>query len=379
MKIYIEASSLYGQQSGVGRYNETLFNELVKIRSEDQFVFFNFQRPNSVVKFNIANSKNIKTKHIRWFPGRVFSFLMRRGLSLPMELFGIRGADVVVFPNFISWASITQQKRISIVHDVAFLKYPNFVEKKNLKYLKTQLLKSIRRSSKVIAVSDFTKSEVIKKFHIEDGLVDVVYTSADRSFFYKRPKNEIARILLKHNLPPKYLLFVGNVEPRKNIVNLLKAYAESFEKYQIPLVVVGAKGWRDSDIKDLASTIIEQGKPIYFTGFVEDNDLPALYSGAEIFLFPSLYEGFGIPVLEAMLCECPVIASNVSSLPEITNGAALLVNPKDASSIRLGIESFLKNENLKKKYSKNGLARARSFSAFDNAKKFSKIIDSVLN
>src|SRR5579862_4699167 len=375
MKIYIEAGSFYGQRSGVGRFGISLVQELTKLRPKDDFVLFSFLRPGRHVAIDFKELKNQRVKYIRWFPGRLFSLMMRLGISLPLEIFGLEEADVVIFPNFISWASASQKRRVAVVHDLSFLYYPNFINSKNLRYLNVQLTKSIRRSAKIVAVSEATKDDLIKNYGVGSDKISVVHNSIDHSIFNPMAAKKTFAVKKRFGIPEKYILFAGNIEPRKNIVGLLTAYAETFSQHRLPLVLVGGKGWKDEQIEITLKKYSDL--PIIRLGFVQDSDLAPIYAGASVFVFPSFYEGFGIPPLEAMACGCPVICSGVSSLPEIVGDAALLVDPRNNQEISEAIIKLVNNRKLQEKLIKSGYVQSRKFTWGNSALKFSKIIDEL--
>jgi glycosyltransferase involved in cell wall biosynthesis len=375
MKIYVEASSFYGNRSGVGRYGFMLTRELVKIRQQDTFTLFGFLRPGRNLPLDAGFPSNAKQKFIRTLPGRVFSLLMRNGIALPLELFGLREADLLIFPNFISWSSFTNKPRVCIVHDVAFLYYPEFIQKKNLAYLKTQLSKSLERSTSIIAVSEATKSDLIKHFNVPADKITVIHNAVDHDLFNPGAVRATKKTLEKFSLPNRYLLFVGNIEPRKNLSGLLQAYQQSYATHHLPLVIVGAKGWNDDNIHKQFGEL--KDLPIYRTDFVSDKDLAALYAGAEAFIYPSFYEGFGIPVLEAMASGCPVICSNISSFPEVVGEAALAVSPDNIDEIAQAITLLTYDLKLRKKLIKRGIERAKLFTWQESARRLSNVINEM--
>ena len=374
-RIYIEASSFYGKRSGVGRYGLCVAEALFGLRPADHFTLFSFLRPGRKLHVDFDLPSNTRRKYIRWFPGRAFSLLMRKGISLPLELFGAWRADVVIFPNFIAWASITRKKRISVVHDIAFEFYPQYIQAKNLAYLKTQLSKSLRRSDRIVAVSEATKRDIVEHYQIPESKISVVYNAVDTDHFNPTASERTSVVLQARHIPEKYVLFVGNVEPRKNVEGLLQAYAESYPSHGLALVIAGSKGWNDHGIKQRLHKL--KNLPIYRTGFVDDDELAALYAGAVAFVYPSFYEGFGIPCLEAMACGCPVITSNTSSLPEIVGSAGLLIDPNDTAAITKAIIRVSSDVKLRNKLTEAGLKQAMKFTWQESAKQLSNVIDSL--
>ncbi len=377
-RIYVEASSFYGNRSGVGRYGLEVTKALMKHRPADNFTLFNFLRPGRHMDIDFDIPLNARIKHIRWFPGRAFSLLMRKGISLPMEFFGIMRADLVIFPNFIAWPSLFHSKRISVVHDVAFLFFPQYIQAKNLAFLKKQLAKSLRRSDKVIAVSEATKQDLITHYQVPEDKLAVVHNAVDHAVFQPSAKLRADEVRKKFDIPENYLLFVGNIEPRKNLLGLLKAYSRSFDSHHAALVIVGGGkwSWNNSDFQDELAKLSRL--PIYRTGFISDDDMAALYAGALAFVYPSFYEGFGIPCLEAMACGCPVVCSNLSSFPEIVGEAAMQVDPNSIDDIASAIINVTSDANLREKLAGLGEKQAAKFSWEASAKQLTDVIDSVL-
>jgi glycosyltransferase involved in cell wall biosynthesis len=208
----------------------------------------------------------------------------------------------------------------------------------------------------VIADSKSTKNDLMKIYNLSESRITVIYPGI--SDLYKvQSKKEIDRVKKKYNLPDKYLLSLGTQEPRKNIQRLV----EAAEGTDLPLIIVGKHGW---------------GQKTSSLGYVPESDLPGLYAGASVFVYPSLYEGFGFPVLEAMACGTPVVTSNVSSLPEVGGTAAVLVDPENIHSIRVGIKQALSEE---KSRSQAGLRQAKKFNWSQAAQQVLEVYEKIAN
>lgn len=222
---------------------------------------------------------------------------------------------------------------------------------------------AIKRSEKVIAVSESTKKDLIDFFKIKPEKIEVVLEAAHSQYRLIGDKEKIKEVLFKYKLPQDFILFVGTLEPRKNLVKLIEAYKKIIDAglNNYKLALVGKKGWYYEEIfkkvKDL-----ELEKDVIFLGYVPDEDVPYLYNTAVCFIYPSLYEGFGLPVLEAMTCGCPVITSNNSSLPEVAGEAGILINEQSAEDMSEALKKVLSDSILREKMREDGLKQAEKFS-----------------
>ena len=198
--------------------------------------------------------------------------------------------------------------------------------------------------------------------NVKPEKIHVIYPGIDEGFSSSLiGSDEVARVKKEYNLPDKYILFVGQVQPRKNLTRLIKSFAALEGKYpDTKLVIVGKKGWMYDEIYSLVKELGIADR-IMFTGFIHDSDLPAVYKAAMVFAFPSLYEGFGFPLVEAMKCGIPVVTSATSSLAEVAEDAALLVDPTSEKEISEALDAYLSNPNLRDDYSQRGKMRANSF------------------
>jgi len=249
------------------------------------------------------------------------------------------------------------------LHDAGPWRYPDTLTLHGRLYFRILLARGLRNCTRIITVSEHARSE-IKHFLGERYLAKVVVIpEAARSEFVQTCSTTFKRkVRERYQLPERYLLTVSTVEPRKNLVTLLQAYLQLKQRIGSscpPLIIVGRKGWNCNDI---LSYMAELEGLVRFPGHVSDADLVALYQMATCLVFPSLYEGFGLPVLEAMSTGCPVITSNMSSLPEVAGQAGLLVDPLSASDIAQAIQTVLENEALRTQLIEDGRKQASRFS-----------------
>ena len=245
------------------------------------------------------------------------------------------------------------------VHDLSFLSYPQSFPALNRVYLRMFTRLSVRRARRIIAVSESTKRDLIRYYDVSPAKVDVVHNGVD-SDFRPMPTAQVADFRRRRELPDRFILFVGTLEPRKNVTHLIEAYAR-LPRPRPPLLLLGGKGWLYDEIFSRVEMLNLQGD-VNFVGYVPTEELPLWYSAATLFVYPSLYEGFGLPPLEAMACGTPVVVSDASSLPEVVGQAGLLVDPASNEALTEAMEQVLARPDLQKQLAAAGLARARGFS-----------------
>jgi len=265
---------------------------------------------------------------------------------------------------------IKAKKRITTIHDVNHLTTMNkmtFLKKIYSKYLYTN---AIKRSKKIITVSNFSKNEIVKYTKAKIYDIAVIYCGVNECFSVCEPKEIV--------LPEKYILFVGNVKPHKNLKTLLEAYGHLDKELQhkYKLVILGKKSGFITPDRGVFEFIEKKAltKSVFFTGYIEDDVVPFVYKNAQIFVFPSLYEGFGLPLIEAMTVGVPVLSSNAASLPEIGGEAVLYFNPKSSEELKVKIELLLLDHALQDEYINKGFKRVKSFSWKKSAEKHISLI-----
>ncbi|HVS88018.1 MAG TPA: glycosyltransferase family 1 protein [Candidatus Acidoferrum sp.] len=235
-------------------------------------------------------------------------------------------------------------------------------------YFHTMIPAMVRRSDAVITISESTKRDLLALLKAKEEKISVVHLGVDARFQPLKDEGQLAKIRQKYSLPREFILFVGLIEPRKNLETLVDAYLAASISGQFDLVLAGSMGWGYSGLmQKIANSHV--GSRIRMPGYVADADLPALYSLATVFVYPSLYEGFGLPVLEAMACGAPVITSCVSSLPEVAGDAAVLIDPSDAGALTLALQQVLRDSQLRKSLSQRARQRAQLFTWEQTAQK----------
>jgi glycosyltransferase involved in cell wall biosynthesis len=245
------------------------------------------------------------------------------------------------------------------IHDLSFLFYPqNFQLLKRL-YLQFFTRHSVRRARRVIAISENTKRDVVQQYGIPADKVDLIYYGLD-PIFRPLPSDQVDRFRAERRLPERFMLFVGTLEPRKNVVRLVEAYAQLPRERPL-LLLVGGKGWLYDDIFARVEDLDLSGE-VRFVGYVPAEELPWWYNAADLFVYPSLYEGFGLPPLEAMACGTPVVSSKVSSLPEVVGSGGLLVDPTDTEALASAMKRMVTDRETHDSTRAAGLAQAQTFS-----------------
>jgi alpha-1,3-rhamnosyl/mannosyltransferase len=335
LTIAIDAREMAGQIAGKGRYVVELVKALAEIDSTNSYFLYS----KGPIATDFSLPKNFKVVRIGGLPG-----LRQLWLAIDAKK---RGCDVLLSPTGYLPVIFSLIPSIVTIHDLAIFTTPE--AKPALKtFLSERLLlkTAVRRAKKIMAVSQSTKNDLVKLFQIPADKVTVTPLGYDRNKYNLKPSGDQA-ILDQYQLAKDYLLFIGTLEPRKNIEGIIKAYSQLPTELQgrHKLVIAGKKGWYyDSIFQNVESLGLTDS--VQFLGRVPDEHLPALYRQAKLFIFPSYYEGFGLPVLEALACGTPVVSSHNSSLPEVVGDCGRLVDPRQPDQISQAIGELLRNQKL---------------------------------
>jgi len=280
----------------------------------------------------------------------------------------IGDCDVVHFPEPYPFRS-RGGRIIVTVHDVSFALMPEMFTRDTISLFRKQMEVVVRRADEIIAVSERTKSDLLDLYGLDDGKIHVVLHGVEDSFKPIKELDRLEEVRMEYGLPEKFVLHVGTLEPRKNHLRLLQAYRLMCEKYtgEYHLVICGKRGWLYDDVFEMADSPALKGK-VVFTGYVRDEELPCIYNLAAAVVYPSLYEGFGLPIIEAMACGRPVLTSDRGAMAEAAEDAALLVNPEDVDEMAIGLHRLLHDETLRENLVKAGIRRAARFTWEDTAR-----------
>lgn len=367
MKIRIELSSLASKhQSGVAQYTRMLTEALsatedISMRGH-YFDFLKRQPKPSLKSTPVAMEPNTL------IPLRVYAKLQSYGIAPAFDFFR-KSVDLTIFPNFATWPTVTSKKRATVVHDLTYMYFPEATEEKNLAHLRRVVPRSIKKADFIITVSESVKKELVKEFNLNPDRCVTTPIPPDDIFFTEVAPSAIVSVKEKYTIPAdkKYIYFIGNLEPRKNLSALIRAYCALPEEIKEAhcLVLAGGKGWKTEETEATLTAAQAAGESIHHIGFIDQEDSPALYQGASLFVMPSLYEGFGIPVLEAMAGGTPVVAADIPVLREVGMNAAHYANTADTVQFAREIQNALETTHSKQDLQEN----ARRYSWVDNIDK----------
>lgn len=356
MRVAIDIQGLLRQKTGVGHALYDLTEALAALDAPDEFTAFYFSRRRIGLPFC---HERFRERRVAFPPGRLLSLMWKR-LSFPSVDSFLDGADVYHFPDFVA-RPVRRGKVIVTVHDLSFVRLPETVEPKNRAFLGRNVPRSLERADAVIAVSDFTRRELEDVFPQARGKVRVIHHGVRRLFTSPpRPRRTDDAV---PGVPGRFVLAVGTVEPRKNLAVLLDAMDIVRNRPGLAntrLVVVGRRGWLAGGLEERLAAEQHAGHLVQL-GYVTDEALRDLYHSAAALAFPTRYEGFGLPALEAMACGLPVLCSNTASLPEVVGDSALLVEEPTPGSFADALVRVLTDEALAAGLRERGLARAATF------------------
>jgi glycosyltransferase involved in cell wall biosynthesis len=354
MRIGIDYTAAARQGGGIGRYSRELVGALLALDSPHRYTLFAATGRLETRALQPAGTARLRTVPLtdEWL-ARIWH---RARLPLPIE--AITGPLHLFYsPDFVLPPTLPRTRTLLTVHDLSFLRFPHHYVPKLSRYLSRVVPRSVARADRVLADSEATRADLVELLAVPPEKVEVLYSGVAPHFRPEPEPGERERLQSRYRVGEQpYILSVGTLQPRKNYLRLIHAFAGM--RSGMTLVIAGGKGWLYEEILDEAKKHEER---VRILGFVEETDLPALYRGASLFAFPSLYEGFGLPVLEAMACAVPVVCSNASSLPEVTADAALLVEPRDEAALTAAMRRALHDESLRREMIARGLERAAYF------------------
>lgn len=369
VRIGIDYTSAVHQGAGIGRLTRNVVQALARIDQQNEYVLL-VQGRDLPHPFPAPPGMEFTRNRASGIPNSNFSEVRTRiserwwtriwhRLRLPVVVERVVGPlRVFHSPDFALPPLRKSTRAIVTVHDLSFMRLPQCFEPSLLQYLTASVPRAVRRADWVLADSDSTRHDLVELLDVPENRISVLYPGVEPRFCPMTDTEELARVRHKYGLPARFILSVGTLQPRKNYATLVEAFSQITDA-DLGLVIVGQRGWLYDDLLALAR---EKGLGrVHFPGFVEDSDLPAFYNLAEVFVLPSLYEGFGIPPLEAMACGTPVITADNSSFPEVVGDAGLLVDAPDVQALVSGLRRLLTDSALRQDMTAKGLRRAMRF------------------
>jgi glycosyltransferase involved in cell wall biosynthesis len=354
--ITLDISAAVHRRAGLGRYAESLTRALVAADPHRYALFYNRER--GIEPLEGLEQLPTHTVALGYKPWRMLVWMGQ----LARVPFNRLVPDATLFhATEHLLMPLRGVPSVLTVHDLIFRHLPEHHKTLNRWYLNWTMPLYCRRADQIIAISHATQRDLIAAYDVPPEKITVIHEAADPRF-RPQPPEAVEAVRTRYGLPERYLLSVGTIEPRKNLTRLLEAFeALHAEGLTDALVVVGGRGWLYDDFFARLERSPAR-EAVLFPGYVPDADLPPIYAGAQALAFPSLYEGFGLPVLEAMACGAPVVCSNTSSLPEVAGDAALLFDPHDVTAITQALHRLLSDDTLHADLQQRGLDRAATFS-----------------
>jgi len=375
MKIAIDTIPLLSPLTGVGHYAYQISKALRKIDCIHEYIYFYGYYSQQLLPPGTIQDSFYRLKEVvRKIP---VLGTAARNLKDWTNIFSSRIFDLYFEPNFIP-LRIPAQHIVATVPDFSFALFPEWHTKDKVQYYKKHFWKKIKEADRVIVISDFIRNQAIHQFGFPEEQLITIRLGVARDMFRIYPQQDLLPIKEHYRLPENFILFVGSIEPRKNLKNLLKAYLELKApiRKEFKIVLAGCKGWENDEVMNLLRELKED---VFYTGYIPEDELGKFYNLARLFIYPSFYEGFGLPPLEAMACGCPVVVSNAASLPEVCGDAAYYVNPQDVRSIAEGMERVLADEGLRKSLVSKGLERIKQFSWEKSAAEHLRVFEEVFS
>ncbi|MFZ5918584.1 MAG: glycosyltransferase family 4 protein [Chloroflexota bacterium] len=370
MRIGIDFTAAARQGGGIGRLTRNIVGALAAIDHENDYRLFvaagrgrdaEWQVGSLGAAFQGAGQPNFRLRNVPLSDHALAVAWHRLRLPLMVELF-VGPVHLFHSPDF-TLPPVLGARTLVTVHDLSFLRLPACFPDGLRRYLEAAVPRAVRRAHHVIADSHHTRRDLIQLLDIPAEKISVIHAGVEPRFHPMTGRDALEAVRRRYNLPQRFILSVGTVQPRKNYARLIEAFALSSSHFSTghwDLVIAGGRGWLYEQLFERVEQLGLKDR-VHWVGFVDDADLPALYNLTELFVFPSLYEGFGLPPLEAMACGVPVICSDVSSLPEVAAQAALMVDPLDVEGLAAAMQQGLEDQALRAALVARGLQRAATF------------------
>ncbi len=354
MKISIDIRALRATRTGIGRYLVKMLEALAGCDTVNEYILF-YNSLKGQMPDDIPAVDNFRTARIR-MPNKLLNVFWAFTPVPPVESF-VGPVHIFHSPNF-QLAPARRAASVLTVHDLVFYLHPEMAIPSSVRHYKPRIHHYFKRADMVVADSKATARDIVEHLDFPEDRIEVVYPGTIT--MEEVSQKQIETMKSRYGIENDYMLFVSCLEPRKNLARLFQAFDRSGLHTQFQLVLAGPGGWHFSELEALWNSLDSRSR-IRWLDYVPGNDLSALYSGAAFFVYPSLVEGFGLPILEAMSVGCPVLTSNVSSMPEVAGEAALYVDPFDVDSIADGLVRLASDSTLRHGLSRDGRERVKLF------------------
>lgn len=364
-------------RTGVEEYTINLLSRMIPLKPEIKYRFFYNAFNKTELNFEWANLPNAEIVNFK-IPNRFVFDPLARFLNLPKVDRLLGRTDVFFSPHFLLTPMTKNCRRVLTIHDLSFLRYPEFFSfSKRLWHKSLGIRKQILSADRLIVPSRSTKADLINFYGLPEEKITVIHHGVSPEFRVIGKNDErLAAVKKKYALPDKFILYLGTIEPRKNVLGLIRAFEilkENKNNSGLNLIIVGSLGWLYKEALAAAKNSKYSGN-IRLIPPIPENERPYFYNLADIFVFPSFFEGFGLPVLEAMACGTPVVASCNSSLPEVLGNAGLMIDPYNVEQIYSAMKEILGSRELREELAKRGIERAKNFTWEKCAEETLKVI-----
>jgi glycosyltransferase involved in cell wall biosynthesis len=378
MKILVDAIPMTGLLTGIARYLRNLYTAMGPLTQTDVSYFDGRTATTAMPPLADSAGWQQATSAIRRLPDPlVFGLRAAHWFRYEYYLNSLCRRSAPGFSVYhetaFTPARLSRVPTVYSVYDLSLRRYSHTHPKERVWLFEYFIKTRLRYAAHILTISEFIRQEIIDEFKVPSSMVTAVPLAPDPLFF-PCSAGEVKQVRQRYRLPESYLLFVSSLEPRKNIDLLIDALA--IARTDIPLVLVGWQGWGKKHWLDKIADSRLKNR-IFFTGHVPDHDLKAVYTGACALVYPSLYEGFGLPIVEAMACRCPVICSNAASMPEVAGDAALFIDPRDTSGMVRAIETIVHDSQLRRDLVEKGVCRAAGFTWDKTAKQTLEVFRQV--
>lgn len=364
VRLLINGIPLLGEESGIGNYTRHIASRVLLGRPAWETTFYYGYLSKKLRDLPLPGSRTwLGNLKVLVKKGKLPRRMAKKALELgnrACRLVNPKTWDCYFEPNFVTLPSLAARATVITVHDFSCFRFPQWHPVERVEHMQKNFWRSLENATHLITVSHAIRAEAIDLYGIRPDKITVIPNGVEHATYYPRAGAETAQLSRRYNLPARFILYVGALEPRKNLANLVLAHARlpAALRASYPLLLIGSQGWRNEKLMRLISA---QGEHARLLGYVPTSDLPAFYSAAAFFAYPSWYEGFGLPVLEAMACGCPVLTSNAPALKELCNGAGSCCAPDDVDGMAERMRLLLENDDLRGQLRSSALARAKNY------------------